>query len=41
MKGYHVPSGYMGYINGNWMLFATESDYHEQLHKDYNTVNWN
>lgn len=26
-KGYFTPQGYMGYVNGNYMLFATESDY--------------
>lgn len=29
MKGYYVPCGYMGYINGNYRLFATESEYVE------------
>ena len=29
MKGYPVPNGYMGYVNGNWQLFATESEYIE------------
>lgn len=27
MKGYHVPYGYMGYVEGKYMLFASESDY--------------
>lgn len=27
MKGYPVDSGYMGYVNGEYMLFADESDY--------------
>lgn len=31
MKGYHVPSGYMGLVNGQYMLFATEADYYEYL----------
>lgn len=31
MKGYPVPSGYMGLVNGSYMLFATESDYYEYL----------
>lgn len=30
-KGYFTPSGYMGYINYDWMLFASESDYLEYL----------
>ena len=29
MKGYYVGAGYMGLINGNYMLFATESEYVE------------
>lgn len=31
MKGYVVASGYMGYVNGKYMLFASESDYREWL----------
>lgn len=31
MKGYVVASGYMGYVNGKYMLFASESDYKEWL----------
>lgn len=27
MKGYAVESGYMGYVNGVYMLFASEDDY--------------
>lgn len=27
MKGYVVESGYMGYIDGEYRLFADESDY--------------
>ncbi len=30
MKGYTVESGYMGYVDGVYMLFASELDY-----KDY------
>lgn len=26
-KGYLVSTGYMGLVNGKYMLFATESDY--------------
>lgn len=29
MKGYPVGSGYMGFVNGKWMLFATENEYIE------------
>ena len=27
MKGYYNNAGYMGYVDGRWMLFASESDY--------------
>ena len=27
MKGYYNNAGYMGYVEGRWMLFASESDY--------------
>lgn len=27
MKGYNTSFGYMGYVNGSYMLFASESDY--------------
>ena len=30
MKGYFVKEGYMGWIGGTYMLFASEEDY-----KDY------
>ena len=29
MKGYVVESGYMGYVDGRYELFADESDYAE------------
>ncbi len=29
MKGYNVANGYMGYINGHYRLFSTESEYEE------------
>ncbi len=29
MKGYTVDSGYMGYLDGAYLLFADESDYRE------------
>lgn len=31
MKGYPVPTGYMGLVDGKWILFATESDYYDYL----------
>lgn len=29
MKGYPTYEGYMGYIDGHYMLFATENEYAE------------
>jgi len=29
IKGYLVANGYMGWINGKYQLFATESEYLE------------
>lgn len=29
MKGYLVSNGYMGYVEGEYMLFACEEDYEE------------
>lgn len=31
MKGYYVSNGYMGMVNGNYMLFASEEDYLEYM----------
>lgn len=31
MRGYYVPAGYMGLVNGRYRLFATESDYYEYM----------
>ena len=31
MQGYHVPYGYMGYVNGQYILFATETEYIEYI----------
>lgn len=31
MKGYTVESGYMGYVDGVYMLFASETDYRDYL----------
>lgn len=33
MKGYTVESGYMGYVDGVYMLFASEADYEEYLNR--------
>lgn len=29
MKGYVIDSGYMGYVDGEYMLFADEQDYRD------------
>lgn len=29
MKGYFTSYGYMGFVNGKWILFASETDYYE------------
>ncbi len=29
MRGYYVPAGFMGLVNGKYKLFATETDYYE------------
>ena len=31
MKGYYTACGYMGYVNGKYQLFATESEYIEYM----------
>jgi len=31
MYGYQTAYGYMGLVDGRWMLFATEAEYHEYL----------
>lgn len=31
MKGYFVSDGYMGYVNGKYMLFADEEDYRDYI----------
>ncbi len=31
MCGYLIPSGYKGLVRGKWMLFATETEYHEYM----------
>ena len=30
-KGYVVPFGYMGLVEGHYMMFATESEYIERM----------
>ena len=34
MKGYYTPQGYMGYINGEYRLFASEADYVEAYREE-------
>lgn len=34
MKGYAIESGYMGYVDGGYMLFASENDYKEYLEEN-------
>lgn len=31
MKGYFVTAGYMGYVDGAYMLFASEEDYMDYM----------
>ena len=31
MIGYTVESGYMGFVNGVYMLFASEKDYEDYM----------
>ena len=28
MKGFHTGEGYMGYVDGRYVLFASETDYY-------------
>ena len=31
MKGYNTSNGYMGLVNGGYMLFASEEDYRDYM----------
>lgn len=31
MKGYYIANGYMGLVDGFYMLFASEEDYREYM----------
>ena len=31
MKGYNTNDGFMGHVNGSYVLFASESDYREWM----------
>ena len=35
MKGYVTANGYMGYVNGVYLLFASEMDYLEYLEDQF------
>jgi len=34
MTGYYTDYGYMGMVDGIWMLFSTEDEYYEYLKED-------
>ncbi len=34
MKGYHTASGYMGLVNGIYILFASEGEYREYMEEE-------
>lgn len=34
MKGYNTPEGYMGFVNGRYLLFSSERDYQEYVNAD-------
>lgn len=31
MDGYYTPFGFMGLVDGEYMLFATDTDYYEYV----------
>ena len=31
MKGYNTEKGYMGYVEGRYMLFASEEEYYDYM----------
>ena len=31
MKGYVIEAGYMGYVEGRYMLFASEEEYYDYM----------
>lgn len=33
-KGYYVSTGYMGWINGRYKLYSSESDYLEEVREE-------
>lgn len=38
MKGYIISNGYMGYVDGDYMLFATEEEYYEYISESMSDV---
>lgn len=36
MNGYLIPTGYIGFVNGKKMLFATENEYYEYVKEHEN-----
>ena len=34
IKGYYTHNGYMGYVNGTYILFATENDYLDWIEQE-------
>lgn len=34
MKGYNTANGYMGLVDGEYILFASESDYREYVEEE-------
>ena len=34
MKGYNTETGYMGWWQGEYILFASEADYREEFEED-------
>ena len=41
MKGYVIEAGYMGFVDGEYMLFANEDDYREYMNDLYPLrINW-
>lgn len=34
MKGYYTASGYMGFVDGRYMMFSSEEEYAEYLDEE-------
>lgn len=35
MKGFNTDDGYMGFVDGRYILFASESDYYDYMNEGY------